>query len=192
MISRINETADLIRPYVNGDELKFFSNEDFERGLYQDVERLRQEGMPPMGGMPPGGLPPSGPPPGEFPPEGGFPPPPGGQIPLPQLAEDSLACLKSKFEKEVLDELRSRRPSLEELEKLKSCLSREEMDIFLRRGPSMGAPTMDSTFIGLETFVVERTKSIRQQLEGKRPSSGDGSGSGSGNMKMPGGPPPPL
>jgi len=204
MTSQINETADLIRPYVYADELKFFSNEEFERGLSQDVERSGQGGAPPMG------MPPEGPPPGDFSPEGrlppppegfvppgGFPPPPGGQKALSQLSEESLDCLKSKFKKEILDELRIRRPSLEELEKLKSCLSREEMNIFLRRGPSAAAPTMGSTFIGLRTFVVERTKSIREQLEGKRPSSGDGSGSG--NMRMPGlggdfpgGPPPPL
>ena len=211
MTSRIDESADLIRDYVHSDELKFFSNEEFERGLNQDVERSGQGGAPPKGGMPPGGPPPGGLPMGEFPPEGGLPPLPegfvppggfpptqGGQIPLPQLSEESLACLKSKFEKEVLDELRARRPGLEELEKLKSCLSREEMDMFLRRGPSVAVPTTGSTFIGLRTFVVERTKSIKEQLEGKRPSYGDGSGSGSGDMRMPGmgdfpgGPPPPL
>ena len=33
-------------------------------------------------------------------------------------------------------------------------------------------------FIGLKDFVVERSESVRQQLEGKRPKTGDGSGNG--------------
>jgi spore coat protein H len=37
-------------------------------------------------------------------------------------------------------------------------------------------------FIGLKAFVVERSESVRQQLEGKQPSAGDGSGNG-GNPK---------
>ncbi len=37
MESRINELADRIRPYVEADELKFFSTEGFERALTMDV-----------------------------------------------------------------------------------------------------------------------------------------------------------
>jgi hypothetical protein len=77
MLSRIDELAGLIRPFVESDELKFFSTRDFERGLTEDVGVLRR--------------------------------------PTP---------------------------------------------------------------IGLKTFVVERTESVRQQLDGKLPSSGDGSGLG--------------
>lgn len=87
MFCRIDELADLIRPYVQSDELKFFSTQDFEHGLAQDVEvGTAREGMP------------------------GAPPSP----------------------------------------------------------------------IGLKAFVVERSESVRQQLEGKRPSDGDGKGNGGG------------
>jgi len=37
--------------------------------------------------------------------------------------------------------------------------------------------------IGLRTFVVERSESVRQQLAGERPSAGDGNGNG-GTMGM--------
>jgi len=34
------------------------------------------------------------------------------------------------------------------------------------------------TAIGLKTFVIERTASVKQQLDGEQPSAGDGSGNG--------------
>ena len=37
MKARIDEVASLVRPYVDVDELKFFSNEEFERNLTHDV-----------------------------------------------------------------------------------------------------------------------------------------------------------
>ena len=37
MESRIDELAGLIRPYVERDDLKFFSTADFERGLTEDM-----------------------------------------------------------------------------------------------------------------------------------------------------------
>jgi len=182
MTSRIDEVADMIRPYVYKDDLKFASNEDFETGLSEDVVRSGLGGAPPMG-FPGTGEPPSDgfPVPGELPPVG------GDRPPLASISSDALSCLKNNFEKDTLDELRTRRPSLEELDKLKSCLNRAELDVFLRRGPSLVAQPEESVFIGLKTFVEERAKSIREQLEGKRPSTNDGNGSGSGggNMGMP-------
>ncbi|MEA3253411.1 MAG: CotH kinase family protein [Chloroflexota bacterium] len=38
MHNRIDETAHMVRPYVEADELKFFSTADFERNLTQDVK----------------------------------------------------------------------------------------------------------------------------------------------------------
>jgi hypothetical protein len=50
MTVRINEIAALIRPYVEADENLFFSQEDFERGLYEDLSSS-------IGNMPtPGGV----------------------------------------------------------------------------------------------------------------------------------------
>jgi hypothetical protein len=37
MSSRIDEIAKLVRPFVSTDELKFFTNEEFERGLVEDI-----------------------------------------------------------------------------------------------------------------------------------------------------------
>ncbi len=95
MESRIDELADMIRPYVQADELKFYFTEDFERGLSEDI---RSSSV--AGGMTP---------------------------------------------------------------------------------------------IGLKTFVVERSASVRQQLNGDLPSAGDGSGNGGnwapGNRGMPPGEP---
>jgi len=95
--SRIDELADLIRPSVESDELKFFSTMDFERCFTEDVKNARVEG---------------------------------------------------------------------------------------RLGPAAPRPLGPPSAIGLKSFVVERSESVRQQLEGKKPSaSGDGSGNG-GRMRM--------
>ena len=159
MKSRIDQLADLIRPFVKADELKFYSTEDFERGLTEGVKRATPEfGIPP-GDVPLGGSP---------------------------LSPESLACLKKQFTRATLEELRTRRPTPAELEKLKSCLTREELSVFLQNvlGPAappqqLGQPGLGPTAIGLKTFVVERSASVRQQLAGERPSgSGDGSGNG--------------
>lgn len=94
MLSRIDELADLIRPFVEVDTTKFFSTADFERGLIEDI------------------------------------------IPITE---------------------RGRRP-------------RPEPIIYYKP-------------IGLKTFVIERSESVRQQLDGKRPSTNYGLGNG-GNLWM--------
>jgi hypothetical protein len=171
MDSRINELANLIHPYVAADELKFYSTADFKRSLSEDIMRTGSGGIKPLFGTLP---------------------------PLPKLSTGGLACLRSKFDKGTLDELLTRRPTPEELNKLKSCLTREEVLALLQRGQNLGEQPMKlgPTFIGLKTYVVERSTSVWQQLQGKRPSAGDGSGNG-GNMRMlgvksgiPGMPPP--
>jgi spore coat protein CotH len=45
MNSRIDELAELIRPYVEADELKFYSTGSFERSLSEDIVRGGQGGM---------------------------------------------------------------------------------------------------------------------------------------------------
>ena len=162
MISRIDEVVDMIRPYVEADELKFYSTEEFERALTEDIPRSGQGDASGGGKMQPG----------------------GGQ-PLPSgISEESLICLRNVFDKDTLKELRMRRPSLQELNELESCLTREQIPMFLRQGPAMVEPRpMGSVYIGLKNFVLERTESVRKQLDGALPSVGDGSGNG-GNMKM--------
>jgi spore coat protein CotH len=50
--ARIDELAEMIRPYVEADELKFYSTEEFEKGLSADIGGDGQRGM----GMTPIGL----------------------------------------------------------------------------------------------------------------------------------------
>jgi spore coat protein CotH len=51
MNARIDELAELIRPYVEADELKFYSTEEFETALSEDIggDGQRGMGMTPMG-----------------------------------------------------------------------------------------------------------------------------------------------
>jgi len=151
MSSRIEEVADLVRPYVYSDELKFYTNKDFERALYEDIPRDGPEGIQPEQ-------------------EGHLPPTP--------ISPETLTCLQNTFQKEILEELRTRRPRLEELKKLEQCLTREEIKWFLQDQVPRQVPQQGSTYIGLETFVLERTESIIKQLRGELPSHGDGSGNG--------------
>jgi spore coat protein CotH len=47
MFSRIDELADVIRPFVEADTLKFYSTADFERGLVQDIIPSKKRGPKP-------------------------------------------------------------------------------------------------------------------------------------------------
>ena len=159
MESRIDQLADLIRPFVKADELKFFSNIAFEIGLTEDLKPSR-----PQGDKPPAGA--------------------------PLLSPESLACLQRNFDKATFEELRRRRPTAEELERLRYCLTQEELLALIQNGfrlaappQPQGGPKSGPSAIGLKTFVVERSASVRQQLAGERPSAGDGSGNG-GTMGM--------
>lgn len=56
MNQRIDEVAKLVRPFVSTDELKFFSNEEFERGLVEDLEPATEKRFMPGALMNPLGL----------------------------------------------------------------------------------------------------------------------------------------
>ncbi|MCK4221561.1 MAG: CotH kinase family protein, partial [Dehalococcoidia bacterium] len=165
--SRIDELADLIRPFVQKDELKFFSTADFERALSEDISVPGQPGAP-----------------------SATPPP----LPIPNLSPESLDCLKQYFTKNEFQELLTRKPTQVEFQKLKYCLTLEELTAFLQRRPGQAPPPAQMgprpgrTHIGLKTFVAERSLSVRQQLAGKRPSHGDGSGNGGKGFGLPGKP----
>jgi spore coat protein CotH len=49
--SRIDEVIKMIRPFVESDDLKFYSTEDFEKSIDEDLPSDRSGGFPP--GMPP-------------------------------------------------------------------------------------------------------------------------------------------
>ena len=113
---------------------------------------------------------------------------------IPIISPESLACLREQFPAAALKELRTRKPTAAELEKLKSCLTPAELAAFLRIDLGVGGlpqqlrvPGMGLTPFGLKTFIAERIESVRQQLDGERPSS-SGDGSGNGGQYTVGGP----
>ena len=149
MESRVDELADLIRPYVEADELKFFSIGEFERGLTGDTRGIRTLPDILTKDMPLG---------------------------VSQLSPESLSCLEEQFDRSTLEELRIRRPTTDELEKLRSCLTREELLEYLWNAFDMMTPPLGQTALGLKSFVAARSASVRQQLAGEQLSAGDGSG----------------
>jgi len=171
MESRIDELAGLIRPCVERDDLKFFSTADFERGLAEDIE-----GFGAMGNIPAPGVGPA----------------------LPELSPQGMACLEKILGITSLEELLGRMPSPQERQKLASCLPQEDLMVLLQLqagGPGMPLPGQgeqvqpppgagnQAYVIGLKGFVIERSASVRQQLDGEQPSAGDGSGNG-GDLRI--------
>ncbi len=170
---RIDELVDLIHPYVEADELKFFSTGDFERAITEDMRgaMLTPDRLP--GDMPQGQAPQEQVPQGKAPP-----------IVLP-LSPENLACLRKQISLSTLQELRTRPPTTQELQRIRSCLTRDELSAFLQnlRGQTELQqqpvdPRQGPAALGLKTFIAERVTSVRQQLDGERPSAGDGSGNG--------------
>ena len=159
MISRIDQLADLIRPYAEVDTEKFYSTEDCERCLTQD---LRQPDI--FEGWQAGGAVPQ----------------------MPWLSAQEMACLRKHFDISNPRELFSRELAPADLKKIKSCLSERKFSQFMQSifGPLKGPqppqqPGFGPNALGLKPFVVMRHESVRQQLSGERPSSaGNGSGNG--------------
>ena len=164
MKNRIDEIADLIRPYVEADTLKFSSTEDFEQGLYQDVGRAPQAGAPPY----------------------------GLQMPeMPRFSMETMRCLQKYLPRERFMQIIRRGPDDKDLEILEKCLSDEELEIVLEQIeaiPSVPRMNFSPPAIGLVPFVIERAISVGEQLAGMRKCGpGDGSGNG-GSFGMPGRP----
>jgi hypothetical protein len=107
------------------------------------------------------------------------------------LSQKESSALRQNFGVFSLWELMNRDFKPEELEKLKGCLSAETYDLFLQNifGPLKAPqpprqPGFGPNALGLKTFIIARHESVRQQLNGERPSSlGNGSGNG-GSMWM--------
>ena len=162
MEARINELADLIRPYVQADELKFFSSRQFEGGIYKEMASR------PVGT----GL--------QI---------PGSSPTLTDLSKEGLDFIKKTFTLSKFNQIMRRGPNDKEMELLESSLSDEDLKLVyeILDNPVMmgGMPTFGMQ-IGLINFIIERHKSVTEQLEGTRVSSlGDGSGNG-GSFGMPG------
>jgi spore coat protein CotH len=162
MEARINELSDLIRPYVQADELKFFSNKQFERGIYLELTVPQDSGVISQQ--------------------------PGNILNITALSEEALQCLREKMPMNRILQIMQNGPDEKDMKILQSCVSEEELASFLEliedaveipgRVIIQGMPAF-GTQIGLINFITERHKSGTEQLAGTR-ASGSGNGSGNG------------
>ncbi len=158
--TRINELAELIRPYVEADETKFFSNLQFERGIYMELT-ARPGGGAILQNM---------------------------QVPV--FSQETMKCLRQKIPINRIRIIFQRGPDEKDMTIFKSCLTEEEMAAFLEFTENIRSIKNMPTFgtqIGLINFIAERHQSVTEQLAGTRESGpGDGSGNG-GSFGMGGG-----
>ena len=160
MESRIDELADMIRPFIVSDELIGLSTTDFEQGLSEDVKRTEPGGGEPAGDAP---------------------------ADIPDFSPETWSCIMEQFSIAELTEMGTREPNAEELVKIMYCMTPEDLLALQPQTPedaqTVAGPGLPAVSIGLKNFVAERSASIKQQLEGKRPSAGNGSGNG-GDIQM--------
>jgi len=173
ILPRIDQLVEMVRPYAKVDTEMFYSYEDWERCMTEDLR-----------------------PPDLF--EGWMAGGPSPTLPFFLHREES-SCLQKNFGVFSLYELLGRELKPEDLEKLKGCLTPETYDLFLQNvfGPLKAPqpprqPGFGPNSLGLKTFIKARYESVRRQLNGERP-SGPGNGSGNGGsmwmsdwMKPPG------
>jgi hypothetical protein len=160
VLARIDQLAEMVRPCAAADKEMFYSYEDWERCLTEDLR-----------------------PPDSF--EGWM---AGGASPMLPffLSSQETAGLRSSFGVNSLYELVMRDFKPGELETVKSILSAEHYNVFLENifGPLKAPqpprqPGFGPNCLGLKSFIAKRYESLRQQLNGERPSkSGYGSGNG--------------
>ncbi len=160
ILPRIDQLVELIRPYVKADTEAFYSYQDFERCLTEDLrppdvfEGWQAGGMTPM-------------------------------MPVDVSPEEKTA-LRNAFGTGTLWKLAMFFNPYTDIPKLRKCLAKENADLFLMSlyGPLMAPqpprqPGFGPNCLGLKTFIQARWESVRQQLAGERPASkGDGSGNG--------------
>lgn len=165
ILPRIDRLVEMIRPYVKNDAEMFYSYEDWERCLTEDLR-----------------------PPDLF--EGWMAGGPSPMLPW-RLHRKEIWCLRRNFGVNSLFELFARELGPEELEKLEGCLSEETYKLFLQNlfGPLMATqpprqPGFGPNSLGLKTFIKARYESVQQQLNGKRPSSGGYGLGNNGSMWM--------
>jgi len=160
VLPRIDQLVELVRPYAKADTEMFYSYEDWERCLTEDLR-----------------------PPDVF--EGWQAGGPSPQMPF-WLSMEETALLRRNFGVSSLYELLRHTFEPGELDTLKECLSEENYHLFLQNiyGPlEAPQPPRQSGFgpnsLGLKTVIIARWESVRQQLNGERPSRGTyGSGNG--------------
>ena len=160
VLPRIDRLAELVRPYAMADTKMFYSYEDWERCLTEDLR-----------------------PPDVF--EGWQ---AGGRSPdLPfMLGFEEVSSLRKNFGANSLFELLGRTFKPGEIDMLKVCLSDKNYHLFLQNkfGPLEAPqpprqPGFGPNSLGLKTVIAARWESVRQQLNGELPSRGAyGSGNG--------------
>ena len=160
VLPRVDQLVEMIRPYVKKDTESFYTYEDWERCLTEDLR-------PPdiFEGWQAGG--------------------PSPMLPF-FLHRAETAALQRNFGVNSLFELLMRNLTPVDLVVLEKCLTPETFHLFLQNkyGPleSLQPPRQPGygpNSLGLKTTIAARWESVRQQLAGERPASkGDGSGNG--------------
>ena len=159
VLPRLDQLIELVRPYAKADTEMFYTYEDWERCLTEDLR-------PPdiFEGWQAGG--------------------PSPQLPF-FLSSEETRALRKNFGVSSLFELLGRDFNPGDLDTLKECLDEENYHLFLQNkfGPLEAPqpprqPGFGPNSLGLKTTIVARWESVRQQLNGERPS---GSGYGLGN-----------
>jgi spore coat protein CotH len=160
ILPRIDQLADMIRSYVKADTEAFYTYEDWERCLTEDLR-----------------------PPDIF--EGWMAAGPSPTLPF-FLSRTETDALYKNFGVRSLYELLSHDFTPAELDTLKECLHDKNYHLFLQNlyGPLEAPqpprqPGFGPNSLGLKTVIAARWESVRQQLAGERLTSmGDGSGNG--------------
>jgi spore coat protein CotH len=160
ILPRIDRLAEMVRPYAKADDRMFYTYEDWERCLTEDLR-----------------------PPDLF--EGWM---AGGASPnLPfYLSAQETAGLRQEFGASSLYEIVGRDFQPGEVEKLKDILTPTNYSLFLQNiyGPLQSPqpprqPGFGPNSLGLKTFIAARYESVRKQLSGELP-AGTGVGMGNG------------
>jgi hypothetical protein len=160
ILPRIDQLAELIRPYVKDDTEMFYTYEDWERCLTEDLR-----------------------PPDVF--EGWQAGGPSPALPF-YLSLQETTALQKNFNVSSLYELLSYNFQPGDLDKLKECLNKTNYELLMQNlyGPLMAPqpprqPGFGPNSLGLKTYIEARWNSVQQQLDGERPASkGNGSGNG--------------
>ena len=160
ILPKVDRLAELVRPYAKKDTMMFYSYEDWERCLTEDLR-------PPdiFEGWQAGG--------------------PSPAMPF-FLSREESSALRTHFRASSLYELLGVDLDQDDIDKLEEILEEDNFHLLLQNkfGPlESPQPPRQSGYgpnsLGLKTIISARWESVRQQLAGER-SSGSGFGAGNG------------
>ena len=160
ILPRVDRLAELVRPYAKEDTMMFYSYEDWERCLTEDLR-----------------------PPDVF--EGWQAGGPSPAMPF-FLSPKETSALRAHFRVSSLYELLGVDLNQDDIDKLEEILEEDNFHLLLQNkfGPLESPqpprqPGYGPNSLGLKTIISARWESVRQQLAGER-SSGSGYGTGNG------------